>query len=529
MAIWRSLSGRLLLLTILFVMLAEVMIFVPSVARFRRDYLAERLDKGQLAGLAAVAAGAEPLTRELEDELLRNAEVYSVVLKRDQSRELMLMAPIPDAIGATIDLRQDSVWKLIGDALARALSPEPRYVRVIGEPRLGMGQQVEVVVDAMKLRVAMLDYGYRIFLLSLLISIITAGLVFLSVSTFVVRPMRRVIEGVTSFRENPSDPARLITESGTGGEIGEAERELAAMQHELRAALNQKSRLAALGEAVAKINHDLRNILASAQLLADRLETSRDPLVARVGPKLIGSLDRAIRLCRHTLTYGAAEEPPPEKRPVALEPLLNEVGEALGLKDVDPEMALDGAGSERARAEAPATTRAALRSNAAATAAPIFEVDAPDDLMADADPDQLFRAVLNLARNAHQALESMGGERGHPGRLLIEARGCAIGVEIDVVDDGPGLPPKAREHLFEPFKGSARRGGAGLGLAIAREIAQGHGGTLQLVETGPEGTRFRLVLPAGLSGGAGRKGDARLEEAPDATAPRSIPTVEGAP
>ncbi len=461
MRIWRSLSGRLLLLTLLFVMLAEVLIFAPSVARFRFDYLSERLDKGQLAGLAASAAGASKVASELETELLKNAEVYSVVLKRDQARELMLMKSIPEPIGETFDLRDPGGLELIYDALRCALQPEPRFIRVIGEPSLAMEQMVEVVIDESFLRSAMLDYGLRIFWLSLLISVFTAGLVYLSVLTFVVRPMRRVIDGVVSFREAPEDASRMIVPSGVGGEIGDAERELAAMQTELRAALQQKSHLASLGEAVAKINHDLRNMLASAQLLADRLESSTDPLVTRIGPKLLGSLDRAIRLCTQTLAYGAADEPPPVKQPLLLSELFREIGDALALH------------------EAPN-----LR----------FEAEAPAGLMAPADPDQLFRAVLNLARNAQQALETQTGEGAAV--LRLEARHEGEMIEIDVVDNGAGLPQAARDNLFKPFQGSVRKGGSGLGLAIAKELANGHGGSLTLVSSGAEGTRFRLSLPA---------------------------------
>jgi hypothetical protein len=258
--------------------------------------------------------------------------------------------------------------------------------------------------------------------------------------------------------------------SGAGGEIGDAERELAAMQKELQASLQHKSRLAALGEAVAKINHDLRNMLASAQLLADRLDGSTDPLVTRIGPKLLGSLDRAIRLCTQTLAYGAADEPAPVKRPVPVAAMFAEIGEALGLQE---------------------------------QAGVAFRAEASPALTVPADPDQLFRAVLNLARNAQQALEASSATGERPPTLSLEARAVGDRVEIDIVDNGPGLPPAAQENMFKPFKGSARKGGSGLGLAIARELAIGHGGALTLVETGADGTRFRLTLPKGdLAAGA---------------------------
>lgn len=466
MAFWRSLSGRLLLLTIVFVMLAEVLIFVPSVARFREQYIRERLEKAQIASLAVLASGNEAISEQLRSKLLQNAEVTSIAFKRDGARELMLMSPEQTMVDATYDLRDPSVFELIYDALICAINNDFRYVRIIGTPRFGDGEVVEIVIDDQKLKTAMLEYGIRILYLSLIISAITAGLVFLSVGYFLVRPTRRLIDGIVQFREDPEDADRIIQPTGATSEIGLAERELAEMQVEVRQALKQKSRLAGLGEAVAKINHDLRNILASAQLLADRLEASKDPIVGRVAPKLISSLDRAIRLCRHTLEYGRADEPPPERRVVELAPFIDEVGVALGVRVGDAE-GRTGVGGVR------------------------FENAAQEGVTVDADADQLFRALLNLSRNAMQAIEASG----ESGLICIDARRAGDCVEIDVVDDGPGLPLKAREHLFRPFRGSVRKGGSGLGLAIAAELVRGHGGDLSLIESTTEGTRFRIVLP----------------------------------
>ena len=78
------------------------------------------------------------------------------------------------------------------------------------------------------------------------------------------------------------------------------------------AALTARARLASLGEAVAKISHDLRNMLSVATLVADRLETSEDPTVKRIAPKLLNSLNRAINLTEATLAFGRAEEPAPK-------------------------------------------------------------------------------------------------------------------------------------------------------------------------------------------------------------------------
>ena len=170
--------------------------------------------------------------------------------------------------------------------------------------------------------------------------------------------------------------------------------------------LQQKTRLAALGLAVSKINHDLRNLLTTAQLFSDRLSSLPDPRVQRFAPKLMRALERAIAFCESTLSYGRAQEPPPDRRMVALGPLVEEVRETLGL--------------------GPDT--------------PVRWVTAVErGLMVDADPDQLFRVLLNLARNAVQALDSRAA--GDPGRDQVRVTGRREGavVVIEVSDTGPGI------------------------------------------------------------------------------------------
>jgi len=322
-----SLTGRFLLLTIVFVMLAEVLIFVPSVARFRQDYLQARLERGQLASLAVLANAEQMVDPALERELLENAGVMNVVLRRNEVRELVLSSPMPAPIQATFDLREATPMVLIRDALRVLFTPEDRMIRVIGTPVKKAGLQIEVTMHTTEMRNAMLDYGLRVFQLSLIISIITSALLFFAVRRFLVAPISRVVGHITAFKDAPQDQARIIEPSAGITELLEAEKALRTMQIELSAALKQKDRLATLGGAVAKISHDLRNMLTTAQLLADRMENSKDPAVKRTTPKLVGSLARAINLCESTLNFGKAEEPPPVKTTFLLKPLLDDVVE----------------------------------------------------------------------------------------------------------------------------------------------------------------------------------------------------------
>jgi signal transduction histidine kinase len=457
-----TLSGRFLILTIIFVMLAEVFIFVPSIARFREDYLLARLERAQIASLALLATDGM-IDDALEAELLENAEVLNVVLRRDAVRQLILSTDGMPPVSASFDLRDASAWVLIRDATARLVDPEPQVIRVIGEPVREAGLLIEVTMPTEPLRMAMLDYGLRILQLSAVISIFTAVLLFVAVRRLMVRPILRVVRNMTDYAEAPQDAARIIKPQGRVKELRAAEDALQSLQTELTSALKQRERLAQLGEAVAKISHDLRNMLSVATLVADRLETSEDPTVKRIAPKLIGSLNRAINLTEATLAFGRAEEPAPKLDRIGLQRLALDVIE-------NDQLASEGAQID-------------------------YDCDVSPEIVLRADPEQLHRVLSNLVRNARQAIAASGGG----GTIRIAGRDTSEGWTIEVCDTGPGLPKKAIDYLFKPFHGGARKGGTGLGLAICAELIRGHGGRLELAGTGPEGTTFRITLPVGIT------------------------------
>jgi signal transduction histidine kinase len=452
-----GLSAKLLLLTVLFVMLAEVLVFVPSVSNFRRQWLMERLAAAQIASLAAEAAPGGQLPARLRDELLQSAKVKAIAVKRADSRQLIIEMDMPAEIDAHYDLRGASWLTLIADALKVFIAPDNRVIRVVGQPGFEADEFIEVVMEEAPLKAATVRYGLDILGLSILISMITAALVYLSLDALLVKPMTKLTRNIVRFSERPEDPTRIITPSSRRDEIGTAERELSAMQAELSVTLSQKSRLAALGLAVSKISHDLRNMLSSAQLLSDRLATVKDPRVQQLVPKLIASLDRAIRLCARTLNYGQAQEVPPRRKRFPLGPLVAEVGDGLGLPRpgrIEWSVAID----------------------------PKLEVDA--------DRDQLYRVLSNLCRNALQALESSDAL----GEIAVNARREGAVTLIEVGDTGPGVTERARAHLFEAFQTVARKDGTGLGLAIAAELVQAHGGQITLVRN-DGGATFRVVIP----------------------------------
>ena len=460
-----GLSAKLLLLTTLFVMLAEVLIFVPSIANYRNTWLMDRLKAAQLASLAAEATPSGDVPEKLRAELLRTAQVKAVALKRNDQRLLVLQSEMPLAIDQTYDLTQLRSGGVaarlgsIGDALGALVKTNDRMLRIMGHPSDDAGDLIEMVLPEAPLRKAMRGYALNILGLSVIISMITAALVYMALNFMLVRPMERIARNMLRFAENPEDRSRIIEPGDRRDEIGTTERELAHMQTELAQLLSQKSRLAALGLAVSKINHDLRNLLANTQLLSDRLTSSPDPTVQRFAPKLIASLDRAIAFCNDTLRFGRAAERPPHRERIRLYDLVEEVGDGLDL----PREGSVG-----------------------------WTIEMPFDLEVDADHEHLFRVLNNLVRNAVQALESLSTLASPCVRVAASRRGASVA--ITVADNGPGVPEKARERLFQAFQSTARKGGTGLGLAIAHELIAAHGGSLRLADVA-SGATFEIVIP----------------------------------
>ncbi|MCB1488848.1 MAG: HAMP domain-containing histidine kinase, partial [Bauldia sp.] len=414
----RGLSWKLLILTLLFISVSAVLIYVPSIANFRLTWLSDRLAMADTASVVLAAADTVDIPRDIQDQLLAAVGATAIAIRNGSVSRLITTDDMPHEVDRTVDLRMMEPVADIFDAFETLLAPDERMLRVIGNSR--NSGSVELVITDTPLRDAMLSYSARILWLAVLISVILSGLLFLSVGRMFVQPMRRLSQNMVAFSEAPDDTSRVITPSGRGDEIGVAEEHLASMQHDLQTTLREQRHLADLGLAVSKINHDLRNMLASAQLFSDRLGSLPDPTVQRFAPKLIGALDRAISYCQNTLAYGRAREAPPERRLLALDRLVDDVADVLGLVG-HPTIA--------------------------------FENAVPEGLEVDADPDQLFRILVNLGRNAVQALES-DPSPAIIRRLTISAERHNGDAVIRVDDTGPGVPEAARANLFRAFQGT---------------------------------------------------------------------------
>lgn len=449
----KSLSARLLLLTVGFVMLAEVLIYAPSIGRFRLAYLEERLATAHLAILALETTPGQMINEALERELLDHVGAFSIALRRPDVGKLLLSQERPPDVDATYDLSEGRFFGLIRDSFVTLSGDGSRVLRVLGPSPKNPDVLVEITLSEAALRAEMAAFSWRILGLSLLISLFTAALVYLSLHWLMVRPLSRLAAAMAHFREKPEDAGRVMKPSERNDEIGLAQRELASLQEGVRAALGQKNRLAALGSAVTKINHDLRNILATASLLGERLSQSDAPEVRHTAPNLIGAIDRAIDLCEQTLHFSREGLPKLEISALSLADLVRDLEASLPEVQDRKITLINRIGS---------------------------------GVLLDGDRNQLYRVLLNLAENALQAGAT---------QISIEAQHEKDQVLIDFRDDGPGMTERAKANLFQPFAGSTKPGGSGLGLAIAREILRGHGGDIRLMASSSEGTAFRLNLP----------------------------------
>ncbi|MFJ6025547.1 sensor histidine kinase [Brevundimonas sp. NPDC092305] len=454
-----ALAARLLMLTAVFTVAVEIMIVAPSAAGFHERWLLDRLQSAELASVGVEALPYSAVEDTTAEQLLAIGGVQAVVVGDQGVRRLLLQAPNLPRTPDLIDLRQSRPLARLVDPWRTLFGHPDRSIRVQSRPRYRSGDFIEVLAPAQPLKVELRAFMLNSLLTSLVISLAAGGLLYLGLAFLVLQPLRRVTRSIERFAADPESEAEPIRDRSD--EIGRVEHELARMQEEVRQSLRSRARLVALGEAVAKINHDLRNMLTSAQMASERLASSPDPLVAKALPRLEKALGRAAALSRNVLAYGKSEEPAPQKTRFALTPAVVSAAEDAGLS--------------------PSEVR--------------LVKSIPTRFNVFADPDQFHRILVNLMRNARQAIESDPSITRKRGEIRVTASDDSGVRVIRLSDNGPGIPPRLADRLFEPFVSGRESDGTGLGLTISRELAASHGGDLTLIETGPSGTVFELRLP----------------------------------
>ena len=456
------LSSKLLLMTILAVLIAEVIILAPSLANMRNQWLNAKHTMIATSSLLLLDANPDTtLELHIQDQLLRSTGAQSITVTRNDNSHVLAASPEAAQIDEYIDLTTATPLSDFWGALKTLTSGGNKIMKVSGPPDY-TGTTVEFVMSDTALHNRLIKNSRIIAAVSLLISLIAAALIYFIIHRLLLRPVGHMYENMFAFGQKPDDPTLIIDGSCRKDELGYAQNRLAQMQTHLQHLFHERKHLADLGLAVSKINHDMRNILASAQLMSDSLADTKDPVVQRFSPKLIRTLNRAITYSETVIAYGRTQEAIPVRQQRLLRPLMHEVEDMLVI---------------------PADVQITFRNMI------------PVDFEAYIDKEQMLRVLNNLCRNAIQAMSTHNRAPETEKSLTISAWRIGTNCYIAVADTGPGLPKKARDNLFTAFRGSTRSDGTGLGLVIAQELVRAHGGTIELREDYKDGALFEIRLP----------------------------------
>lgn len=459
-----KLSAKLLGMTIVFVMLAEMVIFIPSLTMFRHNWLQERAVSAGLLTLAIEGVPDYMGGEMLSHQFMHDTDVSMVAQHRfdadGKDVVQVVLGERPDGAHVYIhDLRKQRRLPLFRDSFRDFFNPGDGYICIIAAPTVQGVETLEILVPRSALKRALQDYCHRVLLWSLAISILTGLMIYLALSRMIVRPVQKLAQGLATFQADPRKRIGPVKPNTRRDEIGQLERQFVDMKEGVRTVFKQQERLATLGMAMAKINHDLRNVLTSTQLISDRLADDPEERISKMGKRLVKAVDRGVKLCEATLKFSQSVEDRPKPQKFRLAALVGEVaGDAI---------AEENGGAVRTK----------------------FTNKIDTGLYVLADPDHSYRLFHNLLRNAVQAMQGCDVKSLSVDASLMDGRVC-----MRISDTGTGLPAKAKENLFKAFT-STRKGGTGLGLTIARELARAQGGNLRLESTGKEGTIFVVSLP----------------------------------
>jgi len=456
---YQRLRVKLVFFISLAVLITEILVFVPSIADMKDRWLDTKHQAAQALGLAFVNKYGD----FDGDDILHSTVFSAIRITRIDGTTMTLSRKDPVSVMQVIDLRHYNEIASLWETLRILLLRDTKGAIEVAGALEGHNSILSVMIPKTIVYQILLEFTGQFVAVSFTIAIIAALLIYLIIYELLMRPWGHIYDNMLEFVAEPHNPSRILLPESRNDEVGLAQRRIAALERVLQQNYVRQKHLADLGLAVSKINHDMRNVLASAQLVSDHLAEVDNPVVQTLTPKLLRAISRAINYSQSVIAYGRAQEQPPQKRRLFLRHLIDEVQESLVV-----------AGKEQVE---------------------ICNF-VPENFELDADSEQLHRVITNLIRNAVEAMTAEeSGAACAVRRISISAGRIGATAVIDVEDTGPGLPARAKEHLFSPFQGSTRRDGIGLGLAICLELVRAHGGTIKLLEDDRPGTHFEIRLP----------------------------------
>ena len=363
-------------------------------------------------------------TRSTQSDLAKMSSVqagilYQIDVKDGNNTTVYNFQPI-DRDVEIYDVATPLSPQKLPNSVRSILSAEPDLVQLTYQ---ATDSQLIFTLDQTAIRDVVRGYMPMIFaaLITLLSSL--SIILYFVIRRFYVAPLNSLTSTLTEFAADPTIPRPTSKALKINKDFRDAAKALDELQRNTISEMRQRERLADIGEAVAKINHDIRNVLSSATLVADALLNSDDARVNRSAPHVVRSLEQAVDLCQSMMDYLVAV-PDPQLSTFAMHNIANELTDAT-------KMQITYSGPAKIHA----------------------------------DRKMMQRIFLNLARNSGNAGAT---------KLNIDIwRAGHLGI-IDVSDNGHGIPKRQWDDLFLAFK-SHGRGGSGLGLVITQDLVAAQG------------------------------------------------------
>jgi two-component system NtrC family sensor kinase len=393
-----------------------------------------------------------PLVNELKQDVGKLAPSYAKVLAKPPLH-------MPN--------KSDPNFQVFYDALDPAHKAEYDALQLLRDAEKAVSYQIDTIQKnserlATRTKDWLANSERTILLLAIYFGIaaVVLGVLITAWVAVMLRPLRRLREGAR--RIAAGDYGKRISETGPA-EIADLAREFNSMGRAVQEREEEKlraERLAMVGKMAAQIAHEVRNPLSSIGLNTELLEDELDENATEARELCRAIHTEVNRLTEVTETYlglrGGKPKLAQESLNAIVDDLVDFVRNDLATRRVELETKLD-----------------------------------PKDPTGHIDANQIRQCLINLVRNAADAVSAKGG-----GHVVLRTRSERNRVEIEVEDNGVGIPSELLPRLFDPFF-STKEGGSGLGLALTQQIIRDHGGEIHVASRVGRGTTFTLTVPAG--------------------------------